>query len=105
MDTGIDNGGKDGVTFEKFVFRKRRSVGGDRREGVEDMLKEEKELTKIDVPKLDMVSNAVQRYECITSAMWPTFLIWNPTPKPQFTCAYSHKFVTNHLLSLLQTNK
>jgi hypothetical protein len=27
---GIDNGGKDGVTFEKFVFRKRRSVGGDR---------------------------------------------------------------------------
>jgi hypothetical protein len=29
------------------------------REGVEDMLKEEKELNKIDVPKLDMGSNAV----------------------------------------------
>jgi hypothetical protein len=29
------------------------------REGVEDMLKEGKELIKIDVPKLDMVSNAV----------------------------------------------
>ena len=29
------------------------------REGVEDMLKKEKELTKTDVPKLDMVSNAV----------------------------------------------
>jgi hypothetical protein len=30
VDTGIDNGEKDGVTFEKFVFRKRRSVRGDR---------------------------------------------------------------------------
>jgi hypothetical protein len=29
-DTGIDDGGKDGVTFEKFVFKKRRSVRGDR---------------------------------------------------------------------------
>jgi hypothetical protein len=29
VDTGIDNGEKDGVTFEKFVFKK-RSVGGDR---------------------------------------------------------------------------
>ena len=27
--------------------------------GVEDMLKEEKELTKMDVPKLDMRSNVV----------------------------------------------
>jgi hypothetical protein len=52
VDTGIDNGEKDGVTFEKFVFKKKRSVGG-------DTLKEEKELTKIDVPKLDMGSNAV----------------------------------------------
>jgi hypothetical protein len=31
----------------------------DSREGVEDMLKGGKELTKIDAPKLDMVSNAV----------------------------------------------
>jgi hypothetical protein len=31
-----------------------------------------------------------RRYQHITSAMWPTFLIWNPTPKPQFACAYSH---------------
>jgi hypothetical protein len=30
VDTGIDDGGKDGVTFEKFIFKKRRSVGGDR---------------------------------------------------------------------------
>jgi hypothetical protein len=45
-----------------------------------------------------------RRYQHITSAMWLTFLIWNSTPKPQFTCAYSHNFVTSHLLSLLQTN-
>jgi hypothetical protein len=30
-----------------------------RREGVEDMLKEEKELTKVEALKLDMESNAV----------------------------------------------
>jgi hypothetical protein len=29
VDAGIDNGGKDGVTLENFVFKKRRSVGGD----------------------------------------------------------------------------
>jgi hypothetical protein len=26
MDMGIDDGGKDGVMFEKFVFKRRRSV-------------------------------------------------------------------------------
>jgi hypothetical protein len=31
----------------------------DSRERVEDMLKEEKELTKVEAPKLDMGSNAV----------------------------------------------
>jgi hypothetical protein len=30
VDAGIDNGGKDGVTLEKFVFKRRRSVGGHR---------------------------------------------------------------------------
>jgi hypothetical protein len=29
VDAGIDNGGKDGVTLENFIFKKRRSVGGD----------------------------------------------------------------------------
>jgi hypothetical protein len=30
VDTGIDDGGKDGVTFKKIVFKKRRSVRRDR---------------------------------------------------------------------------
>jgi hypothetical protein len=29
-DTGINDRRKDGVTFERFVFKKRWSVGGDR---------------------------------------------------------------------------
>ena len=45
----------------KDLYSRREGVSEetDSREGVEDMLKEEKELTKIDVPKLDMGSNAV----------------------------------------------
>jgi hypothetical protein len=45
----------------KSLYSKREGMSEETesREGVEDMLKEEKELTKIDVPELDMVSNAV----------------------------------------------
>ena len=45
----------------KSLYSEREGVleETDSREGVEDMLKEEKELTKIDASKLDMVSNAV----------------------------------------------
>jgi hypothetical protein len=30
MDAGIDDREKDGVTFERFIFKKRWNVGGDR---------------------------------------------------------------------------
>ena len=70
LDTGIDNGGKDGVTFEKFVF-KRRSVRGDRIKRVEDMLKKEKELTKTDALKLDMVSTGRKHPDTISTSLVP----------------------------------
>jgi hypothetical protein len=49
------------VKHLKSLYSRREGVleETDSREGIEDMLKEEKELTKIDVSKLDMGSNAV----------------------------------------------
>jgi hypothetical protein len=49
------------VKHLKSLYSKREGVleETDSREGVEDMLKEEKELTKMDASKLDIGSNAV----------------------------------------------
>jgi hypothetical protein len=33
VDAGIDNRRKDGVTFERFIFKKRWSIRGDRLKG------------------------------------------------------------------------
>jgi hypothetical protein len=47
LDMGIDNGGKDGVTLKSLYSNKEgESEETESREGVEDMLKKEKELTK-----------------------------------------------------------
>jgi hypothetical protein len=47
VDTGIDDGGKDGHLKSLYSRREGVSEETDSREGVEDMLKEEKELTKV----------------------------------------------------------
>jgi hypothetical protein len=57
---GIDDGRKDGATFENFVFKKRASVGGHRMQrGSGSHTQKGKELTEIDAQKLDIMSNAV----------------------------------------------